>query len=214
MVFALSTIQAAVVYNSLSSASSAIGAVWPNGFVGDAITLTADSAVLDGLKIRARPFVVGSSTFTAFFYNLDAGDDGVFQTGDDKIGSLLGSSSGQSSTFTTSSSLTTVSLSGFSIVVPKNFIWAVQFTTRDLMVATLSDYSSVTGGTSSLSTGLWYQTGSPSPGGNLLFNGTSGNHTFGQDWAVELSGVPEPSAASLLVLGAGVLAVIRRRKKD
>lgn len=217
----LSVGNSAVVYNSLGASSSSDGAIWGGAWFGDAITLSGTSAVLDGLKFRAAPFSTGTLYFTAAFYSLEAGVDGIFQTGDDTIGSLLGISNPQGTSFPNFMGTQDVNLTGFSISVPKNFVWAVYNHTSDILVGIVqaSDYANVTGGTSAITTGLWDQNGNLTATGNQLqFLGTTGEHPYGFDWAVELSGVvsgvPEPSALSLLALGAGVLAVIRRRKRE
>ena len=210
----------AVVYNSLPAANTQDGAIWGGGAFGDAITLSGDSAVLDSLKFRATAlFGAGNFNFAAFFYELNAGSDGVFQTGDETVGNLLGSSTMQTFSLV-SGGLSDVILTGFSVSVPKNFLWVVaNANSGDIMAATIygsSNYAFVTGGTSSISNGFWNNNGLPSSGSGLTFLSFSGNHPYDEDWAVQLngtvSGVPEPSAFSLLAVGLGGLAVTRRRR--
>jgi hypothetical protein len=205
-----------IFYDSLSSATGSQGFVNSPIYFGDALTLSGTSAEINSLAFRVDGISPSTATgsFQAFFYNINAGTDGVYQTGDETFGSLIGSSSSQSFSVSNGS---TITLSGFSVTVPKNFLWIVYNPNLSLLISDLnsSAYSSVTGGSSAVTSGYWSST-APANGGSLKMLSFTGTHPYASDFAVQLSGsmVPEPSAGSLLVLGAGVLAVIRRRKKD
>ena len=219
----ISQTKAAVFYNSLSSSISDQGFVNGPNYFGDALTISGTSAIIDSLTFRVASVSIWppgpTSTpgnFQALFYNINAGADGVYQTGDETFGSLLGSSSLQNFSI---SDGTNVTLSGFSVNVPQNFLWIVY--NPDLSI-TVSDvrpagYATVTGGSSATTSGYWSST-APAAGGSLKFLAATGVHGYGSDFAVQLTGsmVPEPSAGALLMLGAGGIFALRRlrRKED
>jgi len=211
--FSPSLARSQIFYDSLSSANRSQGFVNPNQYFGDAISLSGTSAIVTSLSFRIGGSVFGpaSPTFQAFFYDINPGSGG-FQTGDETFGTLLGSSSSQSISVSSGS---TVTLSGFSITVPQNFIWIIRNPNADMQLSAINaaGYSTVVGGSSAVTSGYWSST-APTVGGSLVVLSSTGTHALGTDFAVQLGGsmVPEPSAGALLVLGAGVLAVIRRRK--
>lgn len=209
---------AQIFYDSITPSISSLGFVNNPSYFGDALTLSGSSATINSLAFRVGSISPGTATgsFQAFFYNINAGADGLFQTGDETFGSLLGSSSSQS--FSVSNG-TTVTLSGFSVNVPKNFLWIVYNPNLSITVADVrsSGYASVTGGSSAVTSGYW-NSAAPTTGSSLRMLSFTGTHSFGSDFAVQLTGsmVPEPSAGALLILGAGGVFALRRlrRKAD
>lgn len=209
---------AQIFYNSLSSTTGNQGFVNNPTYFGDALTLSGTSATITSLAFRVGSISPSTATgsFQAFFYNINAGADGNFQTGDETFGSLIGSSSLQS--FSVSNG-TTVTLTGFSVTVPQDFLWIVYNPNLSITVADLrsSGYATVTGGSSAVTSGYWNST-APAPGGSLKMLSFTGTHPYGSDFAVQLTGsmVPEPSAGALLMLGAGGVFALRglRRKAD
>ena len=207
--------ESAVFYDSISSSDSDEGFLNSPIYFGDALTLSGTSAVIDSLTFKVVSILPSTATgsFRAFFYDINAGADGLFQTGDETFGSLIGSSTSQS--FSVSNG-TMVTLTGFSVSVPKNFLWIVYNQNLSITVAAVrsSGYATVTGGSSAVTSGYW-NSAAPTTGGSLKMLSFTGTHPYGSDFAVQLSGsmVPEPSAFSLLVVGLGGLGALRRARR-
>ena len=178
----------------------------PNAAWGDEITL-ANEATVTSFSFDVGDVYAGyeQGSLTLAFYQVDAGADGVLQTGDDRIGAFIDSYS-QSVNLTANSP---VSLSGFSILVPANFVYTVT-NVGNLSYSVEATQDAASAGSAS-NDNIWVNFSGGLPVGTA--SSTDYASYFGNN-QVQLAGatvVPEPRVA-YLILASGLLLLFRVRK--
>jgi len=207
--FFCGSVHGELLYDTLSGSSGgSFGYLNKTSTFGESVSLD-QAATLNSLtyKISNVYSTYNSGTLTVSFFNIDAGTDGLMHTADDRVGGLIDSYT--SPTLTVSSGQN-VTVSGFSIGVPQDFIFTVQNGAESG-----SGFSYTIEKTSdSAAIGTDYTEG--------FYNNWNGAVTEGQSIAysydnskVQLGGVaaiPEPATLSYMGLSmVGVLLARRRR---
>jgi hypothetical protein len=205
----VATVHADVLFDNTSG--SIIGG-WgyfnPGAAWGDEITLSGSATVTSFAFDLGDVFSgYGNGTLTLAFYNVDAGTDALVQTGDDKIGSLIGTYS-QAVSLTSNTRYT---MSGFSIDVPVNFIYTVT-NGSGLSYVLEATKDAATTGTSSNSN-IWanFSTGGL-PVGTQSNSGYASGDGNNQVLLQGTMTAPEPGTLYLMS-GAAVLSLLFRLRR-
>lgn len=177
----------------------------PGSSWGDLVSIsgtgTIDSISFD---VATAYSTYTNGTFKISFFNADAGLDAILGTGDDLIGSLLGSYTTPTMSIKSS---TRTTVSGFSINVPASFIYTVQNFGGSLSYTMNTTATAPTIGVQ-YDNVLFYKDGSALTSGAAVSAFAS---TF-KNYQVELGGtaVPEPATGMIVALGGGLLFFYRR----
>jgi hypothetical protein len=208
--------KADVLFNSFNAPdTSETGYMNPGTQWGDEITLNGNSAVLNSISFKVYSVYStysGPSTFTLSLWNVNPGTDGLYQTGDDKIGTLITNFTYSGMTIANN---TAVTLGGFSVAVPDDFIYTVTDGNNLSYLLTTTSDSTFTGGSANPDI-MWWNISSYSGNGSLGTGSSPGNYSYSgvnNNPVTEITGtiepVPEPSTAQFAL--GGILVLVSSR---
>ncbi|MFC1468114.1 hypothetical protein ACFLQY_05460 [Verrucomicrobiota bacterium] len=199
-----------LLYDDVSAAesSSSAGYMNPGTYWGESVSIDAPSVAteLDFHVYRAPKPQMVYGNMAVYFFELDAGDDGLLHTSDDLTGDMLGSHTN----YVTVATGQQVGVSGFSIQLPTDFVY---------MVHNVGELSYIVAGTDSQATagdayvGDFFRgtMGPPEAGDSLnsLYSDIYGN-AMTQIYGYPLQSIPEPS--TMVLLNASLLVVFLARR--
>jgi hypothetical protein len=209
------SLRADVIFDSFSAPdTSANGYMNPGTQWGDEITFDGTSPVLNSISFQVSSFYDtfnGPSTFTLALWDVNPGTDGLYQTADDTIGTQIFS---QDYPNVTIADNTAVTLGGFSVAVPQNFIYTVTDGDNVSYLISFTSDSTFTGGSANPEI-MWWDISS----GPLVTGATTRYFSYdGVDFnpLTQITGTitpaPEPTTLAFAGLGALGLLLFRRRK--
>jgi hypothetical protein len=209
------SLRADVIFDSFSTPNTSVNGYMNTGTQwGDEITLAGTSPVLNSISFQVSSFYGtynGPSTFTLALWDVNPGTDGFYQTADDTMGTQIFS---QDYPNVTIANNTAVTLGGFSVAVPQNFIYTITDGDNLSYLISFTSDSTFTGGSANQEI-MWWDIFS----GTLDTGAPAAYYTFsGIDFnpLTQITGTitptPEPTTLAFAGLGGLSLLLFRRRK--